>query len=233
MLAQAIRFHPKVPGLWIYAAAWEFDQNLNVAAARALMQSGLRECSSSEDLWIEYLRMELTYLNKLKARKVALGEEVGTLSKALETDEERKWKEENEDLFVSLDEGQVAEGSESQTVPLEQSENFFWKHGSSILRTIYHGAVEAMPNSMSLRRRFLEILDDVDLVHSDELKGEVMEDIKRQFSKEEDYWDWIARLQICGTQKMKGMTKDEALCRLNKAVQVSVDMTLGNLLFSS
>jgi U3 small nucleolar RNA-associated protein 6 len=41
VLAQAIRYHPKVPGLWIYAAAWEFDQNLNVAAARA-MQSGLR-----------------------------------------------------------------------------------------------------------------------------------------------------------------------------------------------
>ena len=62
-----IRFHPKVPGVWIYAAVWEFDHNLNVAAARALMQSGLRMCPNSEDLWIEYLRMGLTYLNKLKA----------------------------------------------------------------------------------------------------------------------------------------------------------------------
>ncbi|KAJ0983039.1 hypothetical protein J5N97_011294 [Dioscorea zingiberensis] len=70
-LAQAVRFHPKGPGLWIYAAAWEFDQNLNVTAARALMQSGLRTCPKSEDLWMEYLRMELTYLNKLKARKIA------------------------------------------------------------------------------------------------------------------------------------------------------------------
>ena len=23
-LANVIRFHPKVPGIWIYAAAWEF-----------------------------------------------------------------------------------------------------------------------------------------------------------------------------------------------------------------
>ncbi|PRQ20052.1 hypothetical protein RchiOBHm_Chr7g0223941 [Rosa chinensis] len=30
ILADAIKFHPKVPGIWIYAAAWDFDHNLNV-----------------------------------------------------------------------------------------------------------------------------------------------------------------------------------------------------------
>ncbi|KAJ6919538.1 peroxidase family protein [Populus alba x Populus x berolinensis] len=35
----------------------------------------LRACPHSEDPCVEYLRMELMYLNKLKARKVALGEE--------------------------------------------------------------------------------------------------------------------------------------------------------------
>ena len=85
-----------------YAAAWESDQNVNVAAARALMQSGLRSCPESEDMWIEYLRMELTYLNKLKARKVALGEDVKTLQKS--SDDSGQWKEENKELFMSLDE---------------------------------------------------------------------------------------------------------------------------------
>jgi len=75
VLAKLIRFHPKVPGLWIYAAAWEFDHNLNVSAARALTQNGLRACPHSKDPCVEYLWMELMYLNKLKARKVALGEE--------------------------------------------------------------------------------------------------------------------------------------------------------------
>ena len=74
-MAKLIRFHPKVPGLWIYAAAWEFDHSLNVSAARALTQNGLRACPHSEDPCVEYLWMELMYLNKLKARKVALGEE--------------------------------------------------------------------------------------------------------------------------------------------------------------
>uniref|UniRef100_A0A1D1Z1E6 U3 small nucleolar RNA-associated protein 6 n=1 Tax=Anthurium amnicola TaxID=1678845 RepID=A0A1D1Z1E6_9ARAE len=219
VLAQAIRFHPKVPGLWIYAAAWEFDQNLNVAAARALMQNGLRECPTSEDIWIEYLRMELTYLNKLKARKVALGEDVRTLDRD-GSDEARKWKEENGDLFMSLDEEEVGEGSELQQGALKRSENFFWEQGSDILRTIYHGAVEAIPSSMSLRKRFLEILDNVDLAHSDELKGEVMEGIKQQFSQEEDYWDWIARLELSDILKRKDLTKEEAIGRLKKVVQV-------------
>ncbi|GKV15982.1 hypothetical protein SLEP1_g26702 [Rubroshorea leprosula] len=58
VLAQVIRFHPKVPGVWIYAVG-------------------------SEDLWIEYLRMELTYLNKLKASKVALGVDKGNSSSRL------------------------------------------------------------------------------------------------------------------------------------------------------
>ncbi|GAB2212064.1 hypothetical protein Droror1_Dr00025408 [Drosera rotundifolia] len=65
--------------VWIYAAAWEFDHNFNAEAARVMMQSALRACPGSEDLWVEYLRMELTYLTKLKMRKVILGEDVGSL----------------------------------------------------------------------------------------------------------------------------------------------------------
>ncbi|KAG2409603.1 uncharacterized protein HKW66_Vig0002680 [Vigna angularis] len=61
-LTKVIRFHRKVSGVWIYAAAWEFDRNFNVVAARALMKEGLRVCPTSKDFWVEYLRVELTYL---------------------------------------------------------------------------------------------------------------------------------------------------------------------------
>ncbi|CAI9092599.1 OLC1v1027883C1 [Oldenlandia corymbosa var. corymbosa] len=94
-LAQVIRFHPKVPGVWIYAAAWEFDHNLNAAAGRALMQRGLGACPNSEDLWVEYLPMELTYLNKLKAQKVALGEDDETLLRDAKVNAEMQWRNES------------------------------------------------------------------------------------------------------------------------------------------
>uniref|UniRef100_A0ACD5UQC7 Uncharacterized protein n=1 Tax=Avena sativa TaxID=4498 RepID=A0ACD5UQC7_AVESA len=216
VMAQAIRYHPKVPGLWMYAAAWEFDQNLNVAAARALMQSGLRSCPESEDMWIEYLRMELTYLNKLKARKVALGEDVKTLQKS--NDVSGHWKEENKELFMSLDE-QSAEESVLQGVDLVQKEDLFWQQGLLIIRTIYHGAMEALPSSLTLRKKILEILNSVELTHSEELRLEVMDDLKKDFSHDEDYWDWFARLQL--SDSTNSLNKKEALLnKLNKSIQV-------------
>ncbi|KAL5198329.1 hypothetical protein ABZP36_001841 [Zizania latifolia] len=220
VLAQAIRYHPKVPGLWIYAAAWEFDQNLNVAAARALMQSGLRSCPESEDMWIEYLRMELTYLNKLKARKVALGEDVKTLQK--NNDDAGIWKDENKELFMSLDEqDEGPQKSSSEGVALEGKEDLFWQQGLLIIQTIYCGAMEALPSSLSLRKRFLEILNNVDLAHSDELKVDVMDDLKKDFSHSEDYWDWFARLHFSESTNSSNLNiKEASTNKLNKSIQV-------------
>lgn len=57
-VTRALQLHPNKPGLWSYAAAWEFEHNGNPAAARALMQRGLRMNRSSRTLWVEYFRRE-------------------------------------------------------------------------------------------------------------------------------------------------------------------------------
>ncbi|KAK1325073.1 hypothetical protein QJS10_CPA01g00862 [Acorus calamus] len=151
VLAKAIRYHPKVPGLWIYAAAWEFDCNLNVTSARSLMQSGLRACPNSEDLWVEYLRMELTYLNKLKACKAALGEDSGKENKTVEMDENAKqWKEDNIDLFMPLSEKENVEVFDPQEQNVGEKTDAFQERSSCVFQTIYRGAVEAIPSSMNL-----------------------------------------------------------------------------------
>lgn len=190
MLAQVIRFYPRVAGVWIYAAAWEFDHNLNVAAARALMQNGLRVCPTSEDLWIEYLRMELTYLNKLKARKIALGigENENENEEMVDADADQKEKEE---------EGTVDHEKEFLSLESEKKLDLFREQGLRLLRTIYSGAVEALPSSFGLRKRLFQILEATDLAHSqDNIREELLSDMKRDFSKEPEYWDWLARLQI-------------------------------------
>lgn len=220
VLAQAIRFHTKVPGLWIYAAAWEFDHNLNVAAARALMQSGLRACPNSEDLWIEYLRMELTYLNKLKARKVALGEDKGTLTRDKRVTEDKQWRDENEDLFMSLNDGgngqkDGAEMAES----MEEKMDVFREQGSNVLRTVYGGAIEAIPSSFSLRKRLFEILEAVDLAHMEEMRDQMLSDMKRDFSTEPEYWVWQAKLAY--DPESTGKISEEFMhSQIQKAVQV-------------
>lgn len=218
VLAQVIRFHPKVPGVWIYAAAWEFDHNLNVAAARALMQNGLRMCPGSEDLWIEYLRMELTYLNKLKTRKVVLGEDKGTLVRKQKDAGEDQWREGNDDAYMSLDEDK---GNDDE--PDEENEkevDLFSEQGSSVLQTVYWGAIKAIPSSFSLRKQFLEIVEAIELVHSSDLRNEILSDMKRDFSADPGYWDWLARLEMPGQISMAAKGKDSTLSRFEKAVQV-------------
>ena len=222
VLAQVIRFHPKVPGVWIYAAAWEFDHNLNVAAARALMQSGLRVCPTSEDLWVEYLRMELTYLNKLKARKVALGEDEGTLVRDNRLADEKEWREENKDLFMSLkDEEENNDGADVENEGLKMKVDLFRQQGLSVLETIYSAAVKALPSSFSLRKRLFEILEATDLAHSEEKREEMLNDMKRDFSTEPEYWDWLAKLEIVGPKSTQGMSEQKiVLSQVQKTIQV-------------
>ncbi|KOM33792.1 hypothetical protein LR48_Vigan01g334800 [Vigna angularis] len=217
-LAKVIRFHPKVPGVWIYAAAWEFDRNLNVAAARALMQEGLRVCPTSEDLWVEYLRMELTYLNKLKARKVALGEDEGTLTR----DDEKQWRDENKELFMSLDEKVEGDDDDGTNVGSDQSkkkQQLFAEHGMNIFKTVYGGAVEAVPSSLSLRKRFLEILEGTNLSDYEDMCKKILNDTKRDFSSQPEFWDWLARRE-CDLENGQGISEEFIIPRLEKAIQV-------------
>lgn len=72
-MTKALQYHPTAPGLWTFAAAWEFERNLNAAAARALMQQALRMCKHVGALWHEYFRMELLYALRLRERRRTLG----------------------------------------------------------------------------------------------------------------------------------------------------------------
>ncbi|XP_028759378.1 U3 small nucleolar RNA-associated protein 6 homolog [Neltuma alba] len=219
-LAKLVRFHPKVPGVWIYAAAWEFDHNLNVAAARALMQEGLRVCPTSEDLWIEYLRMELTYLNKLKARKVALGEDEGTLTRDQSDAYGKQQREENEDSFLSFSvKPENNENSNVEDGDSEKKQALFAERGMSIFQTIYSGAVEAVPSSLNLRQRFLEILEGTKLANSEEMRDEILNGMKRDFLTEPEFWDWLARREY-NPETVHEMSEEAIISHLQRAIEV-------------
>lgn len=65
--------HSTLPGLWSYAASFEFERQGNVSAARRLLQTGLRNCGGSAELWLDYFRMELLFAKKLMERRKVLG----------------------------------------------------------------------------------------------------------------------------------------------------------------
>ncbi|KAJ8592302.1 hypothetical protein M405DRAFT_733504 [Rhizopogon salebrosus TDB-379] len=70
--ARALQLHPKTPALYIIAASHEL-KHMSPSAARALLQRGLRLNADSVDMWREYVRMEMNFVEGMRRRWTVLG----------------------------------------------------------------------------------------------------------------------------------------------------------------
>jgi U3 small nucleolar RNA-associated protein 6 len=77
---RALQVHPNNPALYILAASHELD-HLSPSAARALLQRGIRLNEGSMDMWTEYVKMELGFIESLRRRWDVLGIEVDEMGK--------------------------------------------------------------------------------------------------------------------------------------------------------
>lgn len=77
LLTEVLRMHPTKAEVWIYAARYAVDVQADVPAARNYMQRGLRFCSKSRAIYLEYARLEMGYVAKINARRRILGIEPG------------------------------------------------------------------------------------------------------------------------------------------------------------
>jgi len=69
---RALQLHPNKPGLYILAASHELDHS-SPSSARTLLQRGIRLNPESVDIWREYVRMELGFIESLRRRWDVLG----------------------------------------------------------------------------------------------------------------------------------------------------------------
>lgn len=70
--ARALQLHPRTPALYIIAASHELN-HMSPSAARTLLQRGLRLNADSIDMWREYVRMEMGFVEGMKRRWTVLG----------------------------------------------------------------------------------------------------------------------------------------------------------------
>lgn len=70
--ARALQLHPSNPSFYILAASHELD-NHSPSAARSLLQRGIRINPDSIDIWKEYVKMELGFIEGLRRRWEVLG----------------------------------------------------------------------------------------------------------------------------------------------------------------
>jgi hypothetical protein len=73
VLGRALQMHPREPYFWIRAASFEFEAQSNAESARSLMQRAVRLNPKSKPLWLEYFRLEMLFVSKIRRRRKALG----------------------------------------------------------------------------------------------------------------------------------------------------------------
>lgn len=222
VLTKVLRLHPTVPGVWMYAAAWEFDRNANMTAARALMQRGLRICPKSEKLWLEYFRLELVYADRLKANNLVPMSEKGDSKEGHSKD-----TMENDGLILRIDEDDEDEEElrEFKIVPKEQQAGMnslkVDELAYRLAGTIYKNAVTALPSNPEFRKGFMEVLQKASFTRAQFLQDEILKSLERDFSMDANCWDWQAKVQFKATGE-----RDEAIKVFERALNAvpSVDM---------
>ncbi|CAF1121392.1 unnamed protein product, partial [Didymodactylos carnosus] len=68
----ALQIHSNKHWLWILAAKFEFEVMVSPSSARALFQRALRLMPKCKQLWIEYFKLELLYVELIEKRRAVL-----------------------------------------------------------------------------------------------------------------------------------------------------------------
>ncbi|KAK0213041.1 U3 small nucleolar RNA-associated protein 6-domain-containing protein [Desarmillaria ectypa] len=146
--ARALQLHPNTPALYILAASHELS-HLSPSAARALLQRGIRLNADSIDMWREYVKMELGFIESLRRRWDVLGIEEDDKTaterdRALMIDEFR-----GQDDVIPIEVDDDAEKDEGEEARKEIMKG-------AIVKSVISNAVEALP-----KIELFESLNDV------------------------------------------------------------------------
>jgi U3 small nucleolar RNA-associated protein 6 len=86
VISQMLKVHTNKPELWVTGALYEYESNDSPDTARRLMLRGLKFNPDSKLLYLEYFKMELSFINDLKRRQEVLGLNVETQKESKEDD---------------------------------------------------------------------------------------------------------------------------------------------------
>ncbi|KAI0645423.1 U3 small nucleolar RNA-associated protein 6-domain-containing protein [Trametes meyenii] len=146
--ARALQLHPNVPALYVLAASHELE-HLSPSAARALLQRGLRLNSDSIEMWREYVRMELNFVESLRRRWSVLGIDVkgkGKESGPTKTSGRHNPTDSAEESGLEDGRGEEAEGMQVDEEELGEDEAARKEiMGGAIVKAVISNAVKALP----------------------------------------------------------------------------------------
>ncbi|KAI0633359.1 U3 small nucleolar RNA-associated protein 6-domain-containing protein [Trametes polyzona] len=146
--ARALQLHPNVPALYVLAASHELE-HLSPSAARALLQRGLRLNADSVDMWREYVKMELNFIESLRRRWSVLGIDVKGKGKETVSTKKRRQPATSgdesglEDEVVPEEDGMEVDGEVEELSEDEAARKQIME--GAIVRAVISNAVKAVP----------------------------------------------------------------------------------------
>ncbi|KAF8653585.1 hypothetical protein AX16_003863 [Volvariella volvacea WC 439] len=147
--ARALQLHPDKPALYIIAASHELD-HLSPSAARALLQRGIRLNNQSVDMWREYVRMELGFIESLRRRWEVLG--IKLASNENDKGKDRASEEDDPSAHIMGQDNAsmtiIDEQANSAQAELEGEEGTVARReimNGAIVKAVITSAVEALP----------------------------------------------------------------------------------------
>ncbi|KAI0344754.1 hypothetical protein BDW22DRAFT_1372113 [Trametopsis cervina] len=137
--ARALQLHPNVPALYILAASHELS-HLSPSAARTLLQRGIRLNAESVEMWREYARMELGFLESMRRRWGVLGIDLNGKGKGK--------AQADEDIEDGMNEGEVEQmqtDADGQGDEAEKARREIMQ--GAIVNSVVSNAVKALPKA--------------------------------------------------------------------------------------
>ncbi|KAJ2347583.1 U3 snoRNP protein, partial [Coemansia sp. RSA 2618] len=234
VFARAISAHPYESQLWIKAAAHELEVNMNGSAARALLQRALRLIADDRRLWIEYFRLELLLVEKIKARRRVLG--IDGSADELKEDEPNAEGEDGgfidlpqleeeagqdsivekltEKALSQLDQRTASKNgglSEEQRAVMSQQTNAYLQ--GAVAQIVYEQAIQAISGDLTFRQELISVVGQFG--NMEQLRQLILDSIRRDFAADAD-----ARAYLCSAHLSAVSTESPELV---DALQLAVE----------
>jgi U3 small nucleolar RNA-associated protein 6 len=159
------------------AASWEFDQNNNATSARVLLQRALRLNKDSKKTWLEYFRMEMLYVAKLRVRRSLLGLESTTTAPSTSSS----------GITIPLVPGEDNKGKEKTK---SAKEDFL---SGAVPMMVAQQAFAAFPGDLAFRSAVLDVCESFDSELGNNVKEYVSELVKTEIGEKEECWHLLAQ----------------------------------------
>ncbi|CAI2178251.1 11600_t:CDS:10 [Funneliformis geosporum] len=186
-----LQLHPTKPIFWIMASKYEFEVNANIMSARVFLQRGLRLNCDSHQLWHQYFKLELVYVEKIKVRRRILG-----ISN--NKDEEFNDHEDSQN-FIKIADDDLLKANKLETEGLDRVQEINLDDDNLLFRgelskVVYFNAIKAIPNDLSFRKEFVNIcreFSDIKMVQE-----EIYESIRRDFKSNPEALSYVIERHV-------------------------------------